>query len=60
MILELGMEGERNKAIFRSLCRDDILQAMQEEDRDLLRRLLQSRLPGQLHSEIRTVLDELF
>ena len=60
MILELGLEGERNKAVFRSLCRDDVLQALQEEDRDLLRRLLQSRLPGQLHSEIRTVLDELF
>ncbi|MCF8029402.1 MAG: bifunctional precorrin-2 dehydrogenase/sirohydrochlorin ferrochelatase [Desulfohalobiaceae bacterium] len=60
MILELGMDGERNKAVFRSLCRDDVLQALQEEDRNLLRRLLQSRLPRQLHSEIRTVLDELF
>ena len=60
LILELGLEEKANKAIFRSLCQEDILQALRREDREDLTRLLRERLPRQLHSEIGTVLDELF
>jgi len=59
LVLGLGLDGETNKAIFHSLCEDDILQALRQGERDELTRLLQSRLPDQLHSEIGTVLDEL-
>jgi len=59
-VLELGLDSESNKAVFRSLCREDVLQALQNEDREEIIRLLRSRLPDRLHSEIGTVLDELF
>ena len=59
LILELGLDGESNKTIFHSLCEDDVLRALRRGKRDELTRLLRSRLPDQLHSEIGTVLDEL-
>lgn len=58
-VLELNLDGETNKAIFRSLCGDEVLKALQKENREELERLLRNTLPGQLHSEIGTVLDEL-
>jgi precorrin-2 dehydrogenase/sirohydrochlorin ferrochelatase len=59
MILELALDGETNKAIFHSLCEDEILESLQEGRREDLERMVRSRLPTQLHSEIGTVLDEL-
>ena len=59
LVLELGLDGETNTAIFRSLCGDEVLGALQRENREELERLLRNTLPGQLHSEIGTVLDEL-
>jgi precorrin-2 dehydrogenase/sirohydrochlorin ferrochelatase len=59
MILDLGLDEESNKAIFHSLCEDEVLQALRRQSREELTRLLRSRLPLHLHSEIGPVLDEL-
>ena len=58
-ILALGLDGESNRAVFHSLCEDDVLQALREGQREELTRLLRDRLPTDLHSEIGTVVDEL-
>ena len=53
------MDSEQNRAIFRSLCREDVLQALQDKDWTRLERILQDRLPRQLWPEIEEVLHEL-
>ncbi len=58
-VLALDMDSEQNRAIFRSLCREDVLQALQDKDWTRLERILQDRLPRQLWPEIEEVLHEL-
>lgn len=60
LILEISTDSSANRDIFRSLIQEPVLEAIQSQDLDRLKKLMQQRLPNKLHPKLGAICHELF